>query len=60
MCHSLAYALAFTTSRLATAFNSDRRELRIGGITARLIRAVLNRPQRNFFMMPPEQKTASS
>ena len=46
--HSRAYASPRVRSRLATPRSSWRAESRLsGGITARLMRAVLSRPQRN-------------
>src|SRR4051794_5269450 len=46
MSHSAAYAFALAASRLATARRLWRGRLLMGGISARLIRAVLKRPQR--------------
>jgi hypothetical protein len=50
MSHFFAYASAVDGLRLATATNSERFDSRIGGITARLMRAVLSSPHFNFSM----------
>src|SRR4249919_2726919 len=51
MSHSAAYAFALAASRLATACRLCRGRLLMGGINARLMRAVLRRPQRILLAM---------